>query len=76
MSKKIEQNWFSFAEYDLATAKALLQTKRYLYVAFMCQEGHRKDTEGLLCGAPRLHTTLHSQSSSTYQGIDLQGRNG
>ena len=42
MSKKIEQNWFSFAEYDLATAKAMLQTKRYLYVAFMCQQAIEK----------------------------------
>lgn len=42
MSKKIEQNWFSLAEYDLATAKAMLQTKRYLYVAFMCQQAIEK----------------------------------
>lgn len=42
MSKKIEQNWFSLAEYDLATAKAMLQTKRYLHVAFMCQQAIEK----------------------------------
>ena len=42
MSKRIEQNWVSLAEYDLATAKAMLQTKRYLYVAFMCQQAIEK----------------------------------
>ena len=75
MSKKIEQNWFSLAEYDLATAKAMLQTKRYLYVAFMCQQAIEKILKA--CYVQRLVSTPpHSQSSSTYQGIDLQGRNG
>lgn len=27
--------WMEIAEYDLNTAKAMLQTKRYLYVGFM-----------------------------------------
>jgi len=42
MSGKIINNWLSLAEYDLATAKALLQTRRYLYVAFMCQQAIEK----------------------------------
>jgi hypothetical protein len=28
--------WADLSDYDLETAKAMLQTKRYLYVAFMC----------------------------------------
>lgn len=28
--------WVDLAEYDLETAKALLESKRYLYVGFMC----------------------------------------
>jgi HEPN domain-containing protein len=28
--------WIELAEYDLETANAMLQTKRYLYVGFMC----------------------------------------
>jgi HEPN domain-containing protein len=35
-------NWFSLAEYDLATAAAMLQTGRLLYVGFMCQQAIEK----------------------------------
>lgn len=30
--------WLDIAEYDLVTAEAMLKTKRYLYVAFMCHQ--------------------------------------
>jgi HEPN domain-containing protein len=30
--------WIELAEYDLKTAKAMLDTKRYLYVGFMCHQ--------------------------------------
>jgi HEPN domain-containing protein len=30
--------WIEIAEYDLETAKAMLQTGRYLYVGFMCHQ--------------------------------------
>ena len=42
MSKKTADNWLALAEYDLETAKAMLATKRYLYVAFMCQQALEK----------------------------------
>ncbi len=35
-------NWVSLAEYDLATAAAMLQTGRLLYVGFMCQQAVEK----------------------------------
>lgn len=35
-------NWLLLAQYDLATAEAMLQTQRYLYVAFMCQQAIEK----------------------------------
>ena len=38
MEEKMVQNWASLAEYDINTAKAMLATKRYLDVAFMCQQ--------------------------------------
>ena len=38
MSDKVIQNWLKLAEYDFATAKAMLQTGRYLYVVFTCQQ--------------------------------------
>lgn len=42
MSQKIIDNWLSLAQYDLATAQDMLKAKRYLYVAFMCQQAIEK----------------------------------
>jgi HEPN domain-containing protein len=42
MSQKIIDNWLSLAKYDLATAQDMLDAKRYLYVAFMCQQAIEK----------------------------------
>jgi HEPN domain-containing protein len=42
MSEKIIQNWLALAEYDLKTAQAMLQTERFLYVAFACQQAMEK----------------------------------
>ena len=30
--------WIEMSDYDFYTAKAMLETKRYLYVAFMCHQ--------------------------------------
>jgi HEPN domain-containing protein len=30
--------WTEIADYDLETAKAMLASKRYLYVGFMCHQ--------------------------------------
>ncbi len=30
--------WVEMSDYDFDTAKAMLATKRYLYVAFMCHQ--------------------------------------
>ncbi|GHT33302.1 DNA-binding protein [Bacteroidia bacterium] len=32
------QYWIDISDYDLETADAILQTKRYLYVGFMCHQ--------------------------------------
>ena len=32
------QHWINLSDYDLETAEAMLQTKRYLYVGFMCHQ--------------------------------------
>lgn len=41
MSKVIDE-WISISDYDFETAKAMLETGRYLYVAFMCQQSIEK----------------------------------
>ena len=38
MSEKVIKNWLSLAEYDFQTAKAMIDSGRYLYVAFTCEQ--------------------------------------
>lgn len=39
--------WFDMAEYDLATARAMLATKRFLYVGFMCHQVIEKSLKAI-----------------------------
>ena len=41
MNKK-STYWIEIADYDLETAKAMLASKRYLYVGFMCHQAVEK----------------------------------
>jgi len=41
MEKEISY-WIEHAEYDLATEEAMLESGRYLYVTFMCQQAIEK----------------------------------
>lgn len=39
---KISRYWIEHSDYDFVTAEAMLKTKRYLYVCFMCQQAVEK----------------------------------
>lgn len=41
-------HWLDMAEYDLETARAMLVTKRYLYVAFMCHQTIEKALKAVI----------------------------
>jgi HEPN domain-containing protein len=41
MDTKIKY-WIDLSDYDLETAEAMLQSKRYLYVGFMCHQSIEK----------------------------------
>lgn len=43
--------WVDIAEYDLETAEAMLTTKRYLYVGFMCHQAIEKLLKGYFVSA-------------------------
>jgi len=45
-TKEAVKYWKEIAEYDLETAKAMLATKRYLYVGFMCHQVIEKIFKG------------------------------
>ena len=36
------QYWIEISDYDLETAEAMLHSKRYLYVGFMCHQAIEK----------------------------------
>jgi len=38
MNERTISNWIRLSEYDLETARAMMQSKRYLYVAFTCHQ--------------------------------------
>jgi HEPN domain-containing protein len=42
MNEKTIKYWQEISEYDLITAEAMLNTKRYLYVGFMCHQAIEK----------------------------------
>lgn len=42
MSSRIIKNWISLAEYDLVSAKVLFEGKRFLTMAFPCQQAIEK----------------------------------
>lgn len=55
--------WLDIARYDLETAKAMLTSKRWLYVVFMCQQAVEKLTKGLYTvyiddNIPRIHNII------------------
>lgn len=45
---EIIQKWLDRVEYDMDTARAMLQTKRYVYVIFMCQQAVEKCLKAFL----------------------------
>ena len=52
--------WLDMAQYDLKTAQAMLETGRWFYVFFMCQQAIEKLIKGLYLlyiddNVPRLH---------------------
>lgn len=40
--------WLESAQYDLQTAQAMLETRRYLYVGFMCHQTIEKALKAVL----------------------------
>jgi len=56
-----KEEWFKLALYDLETAKAMLETGRYRYVPFMCQQAIEKALKGIISekmNPPRIHNLV------------------
>ena len=41
--------WIEIADYDIETAKAMLVSRRYLYVGFMCHQAVEKTIKAYYC---------------------------
>ena len=70
--KKDIQHWIDIARYDLDTAIALLNTRRYLYVLFMCQQCLEKILKAMVIletkkFPPRIHNLIRLAEAA---GID------
>ena len=55
--------WIELAEYDLDTATAMLETKRFLYVGFMCHQCIEKAIKAVISVSsdempPKVHNLL------------------
>jgi HEPN domain-containing protein len=46
--KQITKKWISLADYDLKSAGLMLQSRRYLYVTFMCQQSVEKYLKAII----------------------------
>jgi len=58
MNDKV-QYWLDLADYDIETARAMLQTKRLLYVGFMCHQTAEKALKAVITNnndaPPKIH---------------------
>lgn len=66
--------WFDSADYDLQTARAMLETKRYLYVGFMCHQTIEKALKGIVVSRkpeedlPYIHSLVRLANLSGISG--------
>lgn len=73
--KKNVEYWIEVSEYDIETADAMMQTKRYLYVGFMCHQSIEKILKAFFVHktdehAPRTHNlTMLAQKSGIYDEL-------
>ena len=54
--------WLELAEYDLDTARAMLETRRYLYVGFMCHQVVEKSLKAAVSSSGKIPPYTHNLS--------------
>jgi len=59
---RIVAHWIERSEYDLDTAKVMLDTSRYLYVAYMCQQAIEKILKALIAQLGKENFPIHNLS--------------
>jgi HEPN domain-containing protein len=59
---KIVVHWVEWVEYDLGTAKAMLDTGRYLYSGYMCQQAAEKLLKVMIAQQNKENLPIHNLS--------------
>lgn len=72
--EEITRKWVERAKYDFLTAKAMLDTRRYLYVAFMCQQCLEKTLKAIVIAhgneAMRIHNLVRlAEEARIYKSL-------
>ena len=57
---KIIEHWVERSQYDLDTAKIMLDTGRYLYVTYMCQKAVEKILKALIAQLGKENFPIHN----------------
>jgi len=57
---RIVAHWVERSEYDLDTAKAMLDTGRYLYVGYMCQQTIEKLLKAMIAHQDKDNLPIHN----------------
>ena len=57
---KIFGHWVERSKYDLDTAKVMLETGRYLYVAYMCQQTIEKILKAIIAQQDKENFPIHN----------------
>ena len=73
--RKTTKNWIDTANYDLKTAEAMLISKRYIYVVFMCHLSTEKMIKAVISTEvkelpPRSHSLLFLAQKASIQFPD------
>ena len=63
--------WIEIAEYDIETAKAMLVSKRFLYVGFMCHQAIEKTIKAYYCSVKKDVPPFTHNLKSLAQRCDL-----
>lgn len=63
--------WLELAEYDLETAQAMCDTRRWLYVGFMCHQVLEKSMKAFWCATKPDDPPYSHNLMSLYQSTEL-----
>jgi HEPN domain-containing protein len=75
IDQKVSQKWLDRVAYDMDTAKAMLQTGRFIYAIFMCQQSLEKCLKALLAYEDKEIVPIHNlrrlaEQASVIQELD------